>query len=225
MVEVLTLNKNPDYSEGYNPVLQKNLSELMSRRRVNMSDISRATGVPITTIQRLYRDPKANPTIASLKPIADFFRVSIGQLIGENPLPEEQETHMNGTVNILKIPIINWDNVLNNLSNLREINIVSYIKTDLHCSNNSFALKITQNNFEDFPKGAVIIVDPSLKPEHRDYVLSFKKDGKQPELKQLLFYDGDQYLKPLNPEFQTCLLDKNYQLLGVIIQTRMDYKG
>src|SRR3990167_10478670 len=68
--------------------LRDNLLRLMKNHDTNMTLIFKQTGVPITTIQRICKDPNANPTLASLIPIAEYFSITLAQLIGEQPLPQ-----------------------------------------------------------------------------------------------------------------------------------------
>ena len=200
--------------------LQDNLIQLMRKTRKNMTDIHRQTGLPITTIQRVCKDTNANPTLASLIPIADFFSVSIAQLIGEEPLPDAGSVHRHWR----NIPLIEWSTAqfwphipFNNQPQ-------NFIATELKISNHSYALIIHDDHHEGFHRGSQLIVDPSLTSKHRDYVISQKKESSSASLKQVLLHEGDMYLKPTNPEFKTTLMDDNYKILGVVVQVRMDLK-
>ena len=62
--------------------LNRNLSILMKENGVSLSLLYRNTGIAIPTIKRLQNDPTTNPTIGTLLPIANFFGISITQLIG-----------------------------------------------------------------------------------------------------------------------------------------------
>lgn len=49
--------------------------------------LSAQTGVSVSNISRLKNHPNSNPTVATLKPIADYFEVSIDQLLGFGSIP------------------------------------------------------------------------------------------------------------------------------------------
>lgn len=52
--------------------------------------LSKHTGVPYTTIARLRNSPNSNPTSSTLRPIAQFFDITIDQLLGDHPLPSDR---------------------------------------------------------------------------------------------------------------------------------------
>lgn len=71
-------------------MIMKNLSEvlssLMSEKGLSSSELARQTGVAQPIIYRLTKGDTTNPQIFTLKPIADFFDISLDQLIGAKPL-------------------------------------------------------------------------------------------------------------------------------------------
>ena len=73
--------------------LSQILKRLMTTHPINDLRLSQATGVPSTTIARLRASREANPTISSLRLIASFFGVSIGQLLGDEPLLADQQCY------------------------------------------------------------------------------------------------------------------------------------
>ena len=75
-----------------------------------------------------------------------------------------------------------------------------------------------------FPEGTVLIIDPDLKPNSLDFAIVHVEGHPLPNFKQVLI-DGEQtILKPLNADFKTLLLDKPHRFLGVMVQSRMDFK-
>lgn len=58
------------------------LSHLMSKNNISSAELARKTGVGQPVIYRLMTGTTENPQIFTLKPIADFFGVTLDQLLG-----------------------------------------------------------------------------------------------------------------------------------------------
>ncbi len=203
--------------------LRDNLINLMKQHGTNMTYIYKQTGVPITTIQRICKDPNANPTLASLIPIADYFSITLAQLIGEEALPNSS-TAKPVPQHWANVPIISWKQA----ANWPDIRLTGhqqrYITTEMVLGENSFALEILDDHHDNFHTGSIIIIESGAAHNNRDYVITHKKNSNHVSLKQLLLHEGDIYLKPTNPEFKTTVMNENYQILGVVVQVRMNLK-
>ena len=66
--------------------LTKILSQLMSSTNTSISQLCRNTGLAHTTIKRMCTEPSCNPTLTSIEKVADFFGITLNQLIGITPL-------------------------------------------------------------------------------------------------------------------------------------------
>ena len=64
--------------------LYETLPKLLKDNNIKPQVLSKETGVPLVTINRLMKDVKANPTISTLLPISRYFNININQLIGES---------------------------------------------------------------------------------------------------------------------------------------------
>ena len=60
-------------------ILANNLRSLMKTLNIDSSELSKKTGIALTTINGLKRGA-GNPTLSTLYQLAEFFDVSIGQL-------------------------------------------------------------------------------------------------------------------------------------------------
>ena len=184
------------------------------------------TDVPFTTIARMRSNPKANPTAASLRPIAKYFGISISQLLGDEPLTSERLTKAILEKNVIstQVPIISWDKItawtFHNKSEFKDI--LGWVSVDLPVSVNSYAVKIEHSGFGvGFPRQAVLIVDPNIvSPQSGDIVLIKLSHNPTILLKEILF-DGQVYLKSVNPELKdTIALSEPYQLCGTVVETK-----
>jgi len=218
---------NQDISKKDDLKLRDNLVKLMSECNINAVELSRTTNLPISTIRRIRQADDANPTISSLIPIAEFFSITLNQLIGIDPLPNDRiiGAYLEKRENWLQIPIINWKQVLTYPSPNIDLNQVSTISTDATLSEKSYALSVEEDNWPGFLKGTILVIDPSATPEHRDYIVTHKEGQSKASFHQLHIDDDQKYLRPLNPAYLTKLFDDTYKILGTLIQIRMDVKN
>lgn len=206
-----------------NKKFQENLKYLMSTDKISTYELQRKTNIPAATIQRLYSAKKINPTISTLKPIADFFSLTLNQLIGDDPLPNEKilSKTLNKRDSWMNIPIISWQQAITWKDDIKDLNSFDAISTDINISNKSFALKIYQHNLIGFQNGTIIIVDPLVLPKNNSFVITHKKNSETATLRKYLIYDGDIYFEPLNKMFKS--LDQvELTILGTVVQLRLD---
>ena len=66
--------------------LAATLTYLMSEKSIKSAELARKTGVGQPVIYRLMTGVTENPQILTIKPIAEFFEVTLDQLFGLSPL-------------------------------------------------------------------------------------------------------------------------------------------
>lgn len=69
--------------------LAKNLLSLRSAKKVSRDVVSKATGISAKTYER-YEKNERNPDAPVLVKLADFYGVTLDQLVGRDPLPEQE---------------------------------------------------------------------------------------------------------------------------------------
>jgi hypothetical protein len=158
----------------------------MKSHDTNMTLLYKHTGVPITTIQRICKDPNANPTLASLIPIADFFSITLAQLIGDEPLPQANQSGL--AKSLTHVPIISWQQAVHWPKFSFNGHQPRLVSTEISLGDNPFSLEIIDDHLDSFHKGTQLIVDIHLKPNHGDYVISYKKGSNQASLNQILLH-------------------------------------
>lgn len=205
--------------------LGENLSYLMDIHHISVNQLSTNTNIPVTTIKRIKTEENTNPTINSLLPIAHFFSITINELLGIDPLPDDIKikSYNENQQFWTKIIIIKWEQVNSWLTDQFSIDAnSSTISTDIHVSKKSFALTIEDDNFPGFMKDMKIIIDPSKEPVNNSYVLAIKKNQLTPNLYRLLIHNNHHYLMPLDPELKISELDEEWNLIGTLVQGRID---
>src|SRR5579863_2694446 len=122
------------------------IRRLMEECGISESELARQVDLPQTTINRLLLGGTSDPRANTLKPIADFFGVTIGQLCGFEPLSIHR---IAGTLNYLNrkawqfIPMIDWEQVKSwnfTKKNITPLQHKHWIGTERLLSDNSFAL-------------------------------------------------------------------------------------
>ena len=195
--------------------LHKNIEFLLSNFSLDIKSLSAETGVPIATIFRMKKIDN-NPTISSIEPIADFFRIPLNELLYEDLASDAYQNKQNiGKIHYL--PIINLDDIKKWPFVL---NSKTYLGTVGNLNKNSFGIKLNTSSMAPiFYKNSVLVVDREIKPMDNDYVFCLIADDKIPVLRQV-FIDGDNYFfKPINPNYGEMLNAKKFKIIGIIVKS------
>lgn len=74
-----------------------------------------------------------------------------------------------------------------------------------------------------FPEGMLILVAPGITPENGQFVVAKRIDGAEhePTFKQLYREAGIAYLRPLNPDFQTIVMNDEWAIVGTVIDAKL----
>lgn len=91
--------------------LSETLKRLLFEKNIKPTELARLTKVPQPTIQRIIAGTTARPHSNSLVPIADYFKISINQLKGAEPIDwlDKVEAKHSG---INQVPLLDWTEVL-----------------------------------------------------------------------------------------------------------------
>ncbi|WP_342147462.1 helix-turn-helix transcriptional regulator [Rickettsiella endosymbiont of Aleochara curtula] len=200
--------------------LHNTLEYLIKKWGININQLHKHTGIPLSTLKRLRINKENNPTLASLAPIAHYFSVSLDQLIGREALPKKNHKQ----ISRLTIPLIHWKDIVNTPRNRCYLAFSSILIRDITLNENSYGLVIKNNNTKNFLAGSLLVIDPSLKGRNRDFIIIHKKGLSEPQLMQKIIYENKTYLKNLNTESEIIKFSELYKILGVVIQIRMNYK-
>ena len=207
--------------------MSKILKGLMAELGINESELARGTGIGQPGVHRICSGETDNPKVATLSPIANFFAISIRQLIGDEPLSPER---IPGTFNPdaqgwRQIPLLAWNQVLHWPNLTEKLAPLPTISTDIELGQHAYAVSTRDTTMEPrFQEGTILLIDPNLKPNSLDFAIVHVEGYDLPNFKQVLIDGGHTILKPLNTDFKTLLLDKPHKFLGVMVQSRMDFK-
>lgn len=112
----------------------KNLSDvlsfLMSGVGIKSAELARKTGIAQPVISRLMTGVTSNPQILTIKPIADFFDVTLEQLLGLSPL-DMKNNFDSAQLNDLSNKVNSIKTIASVLTNILPILIEGYQKAIL----------------------------------------------------------------------------------------------
>ncbi len=204
------------------------LKKLLFDRGMKPVDLAREINIPPPTIHRLVTGKSTRPYKSSLKPIADYFSITIDELIGDKAFTNDVSTKIT-TVNpshkvIHYLPLIFWDNIK---INMNELNISKDIPFAGNISNEAYATILNDSSMEPlFPRGSMLLFDPQKAFKDRSYVLVQINETSAPVFRQLILDLDQKYLKPLNPDlnaFKMRLLSEKDQIIAVLVEARQAY--
>jgi len=207
-------------------VIGENISKLMISCGIDATELATYTGLPASTISRLRsNNPGSSPNLTSLIPIADFFCITISQLIGEEPISQNHNKFKPSKIKMTPIPILKPDTISNYLANREVETPIVYV--DYSINNESFAYILHGNAMEpQFPDKTLLIIDPTLEIENLDHILIIPEEKKLPIFRQVLIEGEEKYIRTLNPSFNEFIkINRHtYTILGVMVESRRNFK-
>lgn len=194
------------------------LNRLLSEQNLRVSELARRIELPQPTVQRIAAGVCENPHISSLKPIAEYFSITIDQLKGLEPIPRFDK--------LSKLPLITWAEATY-WNKKYETGTNEYVMADVKVSNYAYGLKVFDGAMDPiFPRETILIVDPAVIPKDRSYVIALNKSADIPVFRQLIVNGPDRFLKPLSPDtdiYKMTRLKDSDNILATIVQARRNY--
>ncbi len=207
--------------------LHQILRQLMGEVHVSEAELARRTKIPQPTLHRILSGSTKSPRGASLAPLANFFSVTINQLLGEDPLPANR---IPGTYNPRiqgwkPVPLINmkdaarWSELQSEISNWDK-----WVSTDVAVGETAFGVLVQGNSMSPrFEEGTILIVEPQREPKDRDFVIGVVENQSTAVFKQILIDGEERYLKSLNDDYRTVVMQNNSKVIGCVVQARTDF--
>lgn len=198
------------------------IRKLMEHFKMTEADLCRGVSLPQTTINRLLTGQTSDPRISTLAALAEFFDISLDQIIGKEGLV------LNPSYNQAKgsiVPIIDWTNLQVWLTHKSypECDLKSFVKTEKMLSPGSFAIKTPVACESVFGKDSLLIMDSlqDLKPSEGQMVLVEFSAG-QYGLRQVLQEGSTYYLKRLFAPFEVSVADEKAIFHACVVEARID---
>ncbi|MDX2346677.1 MAG: helix-turn-helix domain-containing protein [Legionella sp.] len=212
-----------------NPALQTNLKKLMIKHsNMSVSDLAKATGLPQPTLYQLYTGVTENPRKKTLIALADYFSVTVSQLLGEAPLPvylpEKTKVQLElNTAPLLTLDdLYHWPNQIN-LDHKKEIFL------DNPSNHTTFAITMPDNSMEPlFPNGCLLIFDTEKTARDQDCAIVFLNATNQFVFKKILMRNELIYAQSVhathnNPE--AILLAPQDKVFAALREARLSFEA
>jgi transcriptional regulator with XRE-family HTH domain len=198
------------------------LSKLMTEANIDESKLAKACNISLASLSRIKNNPDSNPTISTLRPVADFFNISIDQLLGYSPI-DKRNTHFK------QIAVIQNNDVFSWIDNKTTKNpIQQWLVYNFDTSDNTFAINHKLNTNNNIFNDCLLIIDPKKQLAHQDITFIYNKKIGQFFIRKISIDDQDKiFLSPIEPGFsdyialEDCSI--NIQIIGVVIETRLQY--
>lgn len=201
--------------------LSKNLEFLLKKNGLSSSQLSNDSGIDKPIISRILSGKTTNPQVETLKPIADFFNVTIDQLIGSE-INLDKKHGIVVPINRMLVPVIEWKHIPYWLDIKDTYNPSKTIDAKISSSQDSFALTISDDKFEPkFSIHNIIIVDPTLTPKNRDYILTKSNVNDELTIEQVIIENNKTFLKTVCIQFEMREISKPI-CFGVITESHFN---
>lgn len=198
--------------------LKNTLELLMQEFQLNTSKLARLTGVSQPIIYRILTGENSNPTLETIKKIANYFEISIAQLVGELPLIEKKIGQSRICCQL--VPVLQRTQ-LKSLPDISECKVAEYVYSDKVTAEQNFAFTINDTAMEPiFPKNSLLVFELALNANDQDYVLAAM--GGDVVFKQVLYDGNNLWVKSINPAFKAEKISSNdFSLLGKLVEARI----
>lgn len=205
--------------------LKNNLKQLLQHAKLSENELARRTGVSQQIINRILSGENQNPKIATLYPLANYFMVSISELLGEVLRPSSAQLNTNH-LGWQSVPLIEWEELVKAPITDLILRSSKSLLIDIKPSDGIFAVKLKGDSMEPkFSEGTLLFFDLEKKPSNGDFVL-LCLNNKESMVRQFFKKHDIAYKKCLNPnypDYTLTLINDNTHYLGTLIQSRMDY--
>ena len=203
------------------------LSHLLKNAQITEAKLAKALDVPRATINKIHSGKILDPRSSTLNMIANYFGVTIDQLIGRAPL------YRASLVKFVQVPRLTLNQIkdINHvLSSITFVNhndwmLLEYNNIQNKTSKfNLFAIKVESDAMLPyFDDKTTAIIDTLAKVCNRKYVLVHIANTNEIVLRQIFIDGNTQVLKPINDIFESIKLTADDTIIGVVVQTKRDF--
>src|SRR3990167_4538826 len=163
--------------------LTTNLRHIMKLKGITEAELARKTHIPQPTLHKILSGKTNDPRASTVKSLADFFDISIDELLTGAPSTKSQNT----ASKTQSIPIISWGQCIdatNYIKNLTPTNWSCWIVSEF-LSEHAYALTSKPCSDLRFPKGTVLIIDPKITAEDGDMVIVHYPNTQEATLREI----------------------------------------
>lgn len=198
-----------------------NLQKLMREHHISEAELSRQTEVPQPTLHKILSGKTADPRISTLKILADFFEISVDDLLANDLQPTHKALPQGAS-----IPVITWEDCKDArqaINKLTPTNWDQWVLVDREASEHLYGL-ISRPSMEPyFPRGTTLIVDAHMQPSDGDLVVVFYPNTSEATLRELSIDGPQRMLSALSQNAVPEKMDNAIKIVGIVVQSRFCY--
>lgn len=202
--------------------IKNSLEILTEMHGISESDLCKEIKISQATLWRLLNE-NTDPRASTLTAIASYFQITVDQLLGNQPIMKTSSgvVDKSTTVYLPVFSLAKTSELIKMLDKVVPSNWSKWVDVEPSIKKTCFAVEVAGDSmWPDFTEGTLIIVDPSLTPKHRNYVLCQPHKTNELLFRQYIEERDEKFLKPINYVYKTIPLQKKDTILGVIIQSR-----
>ena len=202
------------------------LNSLLKNAKLSEAELSRKVGLPRATINRLVSGKTPDPRASTLNVIAQYFNVSVDQLLGISPIVSYENSLTNVTT-LTSIPIIEWDYLLdweNIIKTIKPKKLHDWVTIDSSIDEGKFALRVKgESMWPQFQEDTILIINTEKDYKNRDFVIAHIASQDEIVFRQLLIENKYMFLRAINSIFPAIRFQNRDKIIGSVIQVRKNY--
>lgn len=210
------------YLEEQDSPFANNLQRLMCKNEISEAELARQTKIPQPTLHKILTGKTIDPRGSTLSTIADCFKVSIDELYSGYDLGSRNFAMQKAQ----SIPLLSWKECLKGktfISELTANNWDNWITAEF-TSPFVFALESKPALGPRFPLNTIFIVNSEILPEDGDLLIVRYPNTDEATLRDFTLDGPTKLLLPIIANTEVTVLTNEIRILGVIAQTRINYK-
>lgn len=203
--------------------LGSNIKMLLIEGKINESELAKRTGISQQVINRMVTGVNTNPKLETLMPIANYFSVSLQDLVSNNLQNIQKEQNKS-----LQIPFFTFKEMNQFGVDTAASNASRFISVELNSKpeNFYFATSMYDDSMEPkFSKGSILVFEKTDQVFNGDFCLLKSDDDNNYIFRQIMINSRNKkFIKCLNPthhEYEAILpLAVNYYVLANLLESR-----
>lgn len=208
------------FNDSSQLLLAQTLNELIGNdKKLSPAALARNLGIPTNKITRILNGDVTDPKASTLVQIANYFGISIEQLLGLEPIVRQGKYEQQEIARPL--PIYEFSHPTQMINEW-------YRWSSNEIDGEYYALVIDTDLYEPtFPQNSLLIVNPDIMPDDRSFIVVKRNDSPQHcSIKKYVVEGNQSYLYPINPKLPVELFDKNlYTVAGVILEVHQKLRS
>jgi len=188
------------------------------------SALARAVNLPKATIHRVLSGDTPDPRAGTLLPIAQYFNITIEQLMGASELPKDFPLQSVNSLDAVEMPLIPLESLflwLNGKFDPKSFyKITSF--SDKPLDNNCFITQVISDEMAPlFPKKTYLIAKKQNALKKDDIIIGFYNEDNSILVRKYTELKGEKYLIPSNLSYEIISFDNKIKLIGIVIEGRI----